>query len=390
MTVQKMKTLSPLLWNEENSFLSLIDQRALPYELKYIKIHSHNEMAEAIQDMVVRGAPAIGIAAAYGVVLAAQSLLANLDSKLQFKDKSLDLVGRLRSYFNQVDKLLRSTRPTAVNLMWALDRQKKVIKEALKKFSETQSLDKSNFESLEIAIFEKTLEEAKSIHQGDIDRCKKISEVGANYIKGKFAQRISEGKKLRIMTHCNAGALATGGYGTALGVVRKLHEEDLVEMIYSNETRPRQQGARLTVWELAYDQIPVTLVADTSSAHMMKEQMIDLVIVGSDRIAANGDLANKIGTYQLAISASYHDIPFYVAAPMSTVDMSLKSGGEIPIELRSSEEISHINAQPCTVIESLDGKSELGESSVGFYNPAFDVCPAALVEQIFTEDGLFA
>ena len=313
----------------------LLDQRLLPYEFKYVEISSYEEMAIAIKDMVVRGAPAIGIAAAFGMALAAK--------------KNEDL--------KNADEALRKTRPTAVNLMWALD--------------EIEKTDGS---------FSEILKKAEWILEDDISRCKRMGEVGAQYIKNKFPN-----KKLKVMTHCNAGALATGGYGTALGVIRSLHKEGLVEMVYADETRPRQQGARLTVWELAYDNIPVTLNTDNMAAHLMKEGLIDLVIVGSDRVAANGDAANKIGTYQLAISANYHHIPFYVAVPHSTVDMTLITGDEIPIEERDSKEVSHINNQTCTATEDLN--QDLGK--VNFVNPAFDVTPNALIEAIFTEDGLF-
>lgn len=361
---KEIKELSPIYWDENSKTVFIIDQRLLPNEFKYVEIKSCQEMAIAIKDMLLRGAPLIGIAAAFGMALAAQA------------EEDLD----------SADSLLRSTRPTAVNLMWALDRVQMVM----------EDLDLKNQDNPKEYAFESILNEAKYILQDDIERCKKIGEVGAKQIKEKFKSKIAKGEKLKIMTHCNAGALATGGYGTALGVVRKLHEENLVEMVFSNETRPRQQGSRLTVWELAYEHIPVTMNADTMSAHLMKEHTLDLVIVGADRIAANGDAANKIGTYQLAISAKHHDIPFYVAAPLSTVDKSISDGSHIPIEERCSTELSHINDGPCTItsenskLENYDlagTDHDLAEAK--FINPGFDVTPRELIEAIFTEEGLF-
>ncbi len=319
--------LKPLAWDELAESVKLIDQRLLPYQLKLVEITNVEAMAEAIKNMTLRGAPLIGIAAAYGMALAAK--------------QGYDL--------EKADLLLRSTRPTAVNLMWALD--------------QVQGL----------RSYEEILVKAHWILEDDIARCKAMSKVGADYIKNKFGI----GKKLRILTHCNAGALATGGYGTALGVIRTLHEEGLVEMVYADETRPRQQGARLTVWELANEGIPVTLNTDNMVAHLMKQGLIDLVITGADRITANGDAANKIGTYGLAIQAKYHHIPFYIAAPESTIDRSLKSGDQIIIEERDSSEVSHINGESCTAA-----------TGVCFVNPGFDVTPRELIEAIFTEEGL--
>jgi methylthioribose-1-phosphate isomerase len=338
MTKTQAKALNPIQWDNTKEIIRVLDQRLLPHEYKEIEISSYTEMAKAIKDMVLRGAPLIGIAAAYGMALAAKDG-ANLD---------------------EADKLLASTRPTAVNLMWALEEIKSI------RIKEEQNL------------YNRILEKAKWIHEDDINRCKKMSEHGAEFIKKKFAERISNNQKLRILTHCNAGALATGGYGTALGVIRKLDEEGLVEMVYSDETRPRQQGSRLTAWELAYEEIPVTMISDGMSAHCMKNQMIDLVIVGSDRITANGDVANKIGTYQVAISAKYHNIAFYVAAPESTIDRSLEHGNLIPIEERDVSELHTINGELVTA-----------SKGVAFFNPGFDVTPNELVEAIFTEHGVF-
>lgn len=323
----KTDELRPLIWNADKEIVKLIDQRALPYELKYIEISTPQEMAQAIKDMVLRGAPLIGIAAAYGMALAA----------------------KLGEDLSATDKLLRSTRPTAVNLMWALD--------------QVQGL--RNYQEI--------LAKAHWILEDDIARCKAMSKHAAEYIKTKHGK-----KKLRIMTHCNAGALATGGYGTALGVIRTLFQKGLVAMVYADETRPRQQGSRLTAWELAHDGIPVTLNTDNMAAHLMKQGLVDLVVTGADRITSNGDAANKIGTYGLAIVAKHHNVPFFVIAPESTVDRTLNSGNDIPIEERCYSEVSHINGESCTAAQG-----------VSFVNPGFDVTPRELIEAIFTENGLF-
>lgn len=336
------KSLSPIAWDSTSSTVKIIDQRLLPHELKWLTIKTPHEMAQAIRDMALRGAPLIGIAAAYGMAMAAE--------------QGLDLCA--------TDALLRKTRPTAVNLMWALNQIQAVI----------QGLTLTSRDELASKILQKAI----WIHQDDYKRCQSMSEVGANYIKAKFTNKIAQGHKLTVLTHCNAGALATGGYGTALGVIRKLHEENLIAMVYSDETRPRQQGSRLTAWELAYEGIPVTMLCDNMAAHCMKSQMIDFVVVGADRIAANGDAANKIGTLQVAISAKFFDVPFYVAAPESTVDKSISNGSQIPIEERDASEVHTINGELVTA-----------KSGVQFFNPGFDVTPSELIEAIFTENGLF-
>lgn len=351
ITEKKVKELRPLRWNSEKNFVEVIDQRLLPYELKWIEIKNSEEMAFAIKDMIIRGAPLIGIGAAYGMVMACRD----------------------GGDMDKVDEMLRSTRPTAVNLMWALDECKKVIYQ--------YGLDKNTCNPSECSdsglgsdLYKLLLQKAHWILEDDIERCKAMSKVGANYIKEKYGSD----KKFNVLTHCNAGALATGGYGTALGVIRELHKEGMLEMVYSDETRPRQQGSRLTVWELAYDDIPVTMISDNMAAHTMKAGKIDLVVTGSDRITANGDAANKIGTYQVAIAAKHHEIPFFVAAPHSTIDMSLEHGDLIPIEERDVKELHTINNE---LVTTLDG--------VEFYNPGFDVTPRELIEAIFTEQGLF-
>jgi methylthioribose-1-phosphate isomerase len=333
MIVNKTSQLSPLLWDDQRQIAKVIDQRLLPYELKYLEINTVEQMANAIKEMLVRGAPLIGIAAAFGMVLAAKN--------------NNDLLN--------ADKILRSTRPTAVNLMWALDEMQAILKMA-------KLDDKKN-------IFERLLQKALWIQEDDLARCKAIGEQGLALLS-KFK------KKLRIMTHCNAGALATAGYGTALGVVRSLFANNLLEIVYANETRPRQQGARLTVWELDYDGIPVILNTDNMAGYLMQQGLIDAVIVGADRITANGDVANKIGTYSLAVLAKYHRIPFYVAAPKSTFDYSIQNGSEIVIEQRSSIEVTHINGINCSV------------ENIACVNPAFDTSPRDLITAIITEDGV--
>ena len=372
-------TIKPLTWNEDKELVEVIDQRLLPAEFKIIEITSSEEMAFAIKDMIIRGAPLIGVGAAFGMALAAKS----------------------GEDFCEADKLLRGTRPTAVNLHWALDQIQEVLKSCELDDRET--------------IYKKILAKAKWILEDDIERCFRMSEHAANYIKENIFNRLLEklpdarlarnvkaeltpssmmtshdernaadgtlqlvARKLKIITHCNAGALATGGYGTALGVIRTLAAENLIEIVYVDETRPRQQGARLTAWELAHDGIPATLVTDNMAAHIMKVHDVDCVIVGSDRITANGDAANKIGTYGLAIIAKHHNVPFFVIAPESTVDRSLSHGDLIPIEERHHEEVSHINGKSCTAAKG-----------VGFFNPGFDVTPHELIEKIFTENGAF-
>ena len=334
--MNRKQELKAIFWCEENNSVKVIDQRLLPYEYRYVEINSVEAMAEAISSMLLRGAPLIGIAAAYGMALAAQST----------QDLAL------------ADALLRKTRPTAVNLNWALDEIQSVIR--------TQGASH-------------ILSHAKWIHADDIERCKQISELGASYIQNKFQAKTQSGRGLRVMTHCNAGALATGGYGTALGVIRSLHSRALIDRVFVNETRPRQQGARLTAWELVYEKIPATLICDNMAAHIMRSENIDLIITGADRIARNGDTANKIGTYALAIIAKHQGIPFYVAAPMSTFDMSIQDASGIIIEERNPEEVLYINGGICSTDSKL----------LSVRNPAFDVTDNKLIGEIFTEEGLY-
>jgi methylthioribose-1-phosphate isomerase len=292
-------------------------------------------VAEAIKDMVVRGAPAIGITAAYGVVIAAKIHIEKSPDNWQTTIQA------------DLETLARS-RPTAVNLIWAVERMRQVITRS--------SVDPLNT----------LLAEAKCIHDEDIAANKTMGEFGAQLIENPCG----------VLTHCNTGSLATGGYGTALGVIRSAYAVNKITSVYADETRPWLQGARLTAWELVKDQIPVTLIVEGAASHLMKQGKVSWVIVGSDRIAANGDVANKIGTYQLAVSAKYHGVKFMVVAPTSTVDLNIAGGDDIPIEARSPQEVL-----------SMGGKT-VAANGAQAWNPAFDVTPAALVDAIVTEKGV--
>ena len=334
--------IRPITW--ENGKSKMLDQTVIPYEYKYVEISTGDEMFDAIRNMIVRGAPAIGIGGAQGIVLYAQEAVIsgnfNNDNIEEFKKWLIDKAN-----------YMATSRPTAVNLMWACDEQKKVIENSS---SDIQGLIKE--------LTDKAIE----IELDDIKRCKAMGDYGAEVVP----------KGARILTHCNAGALATGGYGTALGVVRSAFAKDNTVQVFADETRPRQQGARLTTFELAMDGIPVTLITDGMCSYFMSKGMIDMVVVGADRIAANGDTANKIGTYTVAIAAKYHNVPFYVAAPLSTIDTSIATGAEIPIEERSREEVTHINGK---IICS---------DKVHVINPGFDVTPNELITGIITEKGI--
>ncbi len=320
--------------------VQLLDQTLLPNQVHYHLITTAKQMADAIVTMLVRGAPAIGIAGAYGTVLSAREYFASDLSVEAMKLKILDDV-----------RMLSQTRPTAVNLFWALDEMQTVL---------AGSYD--NAADLLNALTEK----ARQIHREDWEACQKMGDYGATVVP----------KGAGIITHCNAGALATGGYGTALGVIRSAFANDTTIRVYADETRPRLQGARLTTWELIEDGIPVTLVSDNMSGILMQSGKIDMVVVGADRITANGDTANKIGTYNLALIAHAHGVPFYVAAPLSTIDRSMKTGAEIPIEERDASEISTLNGELICA------------KGVSFYNPAFDVTPAKYIAGIITEKGI--
>lgn len=334
----KIKTIE---WIKEKNVSRMVDQLVIPYEYKLVEIGTSDEIFDAIKTMVVRGAPAIGIAGAHGLALAAIELSKTINDKNEF-------LKRLK----EKAEFLKSARPTAVNLMWAVDRQYNHIKDA----------DETIEQMVQMLI-----ENGIEMENEDIEVNKKIGDFGAEVVPKKGAT---------ILTHCNAGALATVGYGTALGVVRSAFAKDNTVQVFADETRPRQQGARITTFELVMDNIPVTLITDGMSGHFMSKGMIDMVVVGADRIAANGDTANKIGTYNLAIVANYHNVPFYIAAPLSTIDTAIESGKEIPIEERSHEEVTHIN-----------GKSVCAEG-VKVINPGFDVTPHELIKGIITEKGI--
>jgi len=325
-----------LAW--ENDALRLIDQTQLPERYVHIECTDVETTAEAIESLRVRGAPAIGVAAAYGVVIGAQEVLAAKG------DFSAGLGAA-------VDRLAR-TRPTAVNLFWALARMREVI-----------SAQEGHAPE---AVRDALLEEARRIHEEDREVCRRIGKHGATLL----------GERATVLTHCNAGGLATADYGTALAVVYAATEAGKEVAVYADETRPLLQGSRLTAWELQQSGIEVTVICDNMSATVLRQRRIDCVVVGSDRIAANGDVANKIGTYGLAIIAREHGVPFYVAAPLSTVDMSLATGDLIPIEERRPEEITHGFGR------------RTAPEGVGVYNPAFDVTPARLVDAIVTECGV--
>lgn len=328
----------PVYWYQDH--VRLIDQTRLPQEYGVVEISRSDDMALAIKTMIVRGAPAIGVAAAYGLYLGAREIQATQREPFL-------------AQLEQVAQKLKATRPTAVNLFWAIDRTLKIARQTL------GSVD---------YIKEAILQAAHTIREEDIETCQAIGEAGLTVLPQPPGQ-------LRLLTHCNAGALATAGYGTALGVVRSAWREGRLERVYADETRPRMQGAKLTTWECVQEGIPVTLITDNMAAHCMKQGMIDAVVVGADRIAANGDAANKIGTYSVALIARAHNIPFYVAAPLSTIDFSLSTGSQIPIEERDPEEVYQI------------GDTRICPPGVEFYNPAFDVTPAELITAIITEHG---
>jgi methylthioribose-1-phosphate isomerase len=317
----------------KDSKVYMIDQRVLPLEEKFIEHSDYREVAKSIKDMVVRGAPAIGVSAAMGIALG----VLNMDTADNYEEA-----------FKKIVDTISTTRPTAVNLFWAVERMKKVF---------------NQYKKNPALLKEKMVEEAIAIDKEDVEINKKIGANGQVLLKTDQT----------VLTHCNAGALATAGYGTALGVIRAAVENNKKINVVADETRPYLQGARLTVWELQQDNIPVKLITDNMAGYMMAKGVINAVIVGADRIASNGDTANKIGTYSVAILAHYHKIPFYVAAPVSTIDFSLESGEQIPIEERSKEEVIHFMNQ----------RTARPETEV--FNPAFDVTPHHLISAIITE-----
>jgi len=326
-------TIRAVEW--QDGVLKLIDQRLLPAQREVLSYRHAADVAVAIKDMVVRGAPAIGVTAAYGVVLAAQECYAR--SRASWKSDILEPLG-----------LLRRSRPTAVNLFWALDRMDRVIAQ----------LHDDPVPTL--------LAEARAIHEEDIVANRRMGDLGAALMEEPGC----------VLTHCNTGSLATGGYGTALGVIRSAWCEGRIKHVYADETRPWLQGARLTAWELVQDSIPVTLIVEGAAASLMRQGEVKWVIVGADRITANGDVANKIGTYGLAVMAKYHGVKFMVVAPSTTVDMSLATGEEIPIEARPEEEVLCLGTQ------------RVAANGARAWNPSFDMTPASLIDAIVTERGV--
>ena len=330
------ENIETLRWNEDH--FEMIDQRILPAEFEYISYTTANQVADGIRDMVVRGAPAIGCAAAYGVALAA----------LNLQDASSDEFNR---GMEDAFEVLAQSRPTAINLFWAIDRMRLVMNSA-------------QGSSKEIANI--LLDEAHEIKREDIEINRAMGKNGA--------ELLDDGA--RVLTHCNAGALATAGHGTALGVFRSAVEAGKKISVIADETRPFLQGARLTAWEMVQENIPVTLISDNMSGHLMSHGEIDAIVVGTDRVAGNGDVANKIGTYMVAVLAKRHNIPFYVACPLSTIDRSITSGKDIPIEERPEDEVT--GYRDC----------QWAAKGVKVRNPAFDVTPADLVTGLITEKGV--
>ena len=319
----------------------MIDQRKLPASEVYVTCKTANEVAKAIKTMVIRGAPAIGVAAAMGIAVGMTRSRAT--GTKQFTTE-----------FQKTCELMAGTRPTAVNLFWAIERMKKAFAAAA---HDGQSVDE---------IKRKLVAEARAIHDEDVQSCRTMGAHGATLVPSSA----------RILTHCNAGALATAGYGTALGVIRAAAEQGKTIAVLADETRPFLQGARLTAWELVRDGIDTTVITDNMAGAMMRLGHVDLVVVGADRIAANGDVANKIGTYSVAVLAKEHGIPFYVAAPLSTVDLNTPDGSGIPIEERNEREVTHV------------GANRLTPEGARIRNPAFDVTPSQYVTAIITERGI--
>jgi len=323
--------------------LELIDQRRLPNEFEILRIRSVEQLYEAIKTLAVRGAPALGVAAAYGPLLALHWL-----SPGESPGEAMDHVLKACDY-------LASSRPTAVNLSWALDRVRARARGAASEAGAT-------VEKLQEAI----LAEANAIWAEDVEMCRRIGENGEKFIEDGFG----------VLTHCNAGALATAGQGTALSVLFEAHKKGRRFEVYADETRPLLQGSRLTAWELQQAGIKTTVICDNMAGFLMRQGKIQAVITGADRIAANGDTANKIGTYSVSVLARHHAIPFYIAAPSSTFDLSLASGEEIPIEQREASEVTWI------------GDKHIAPENIGVYNPAFDVTPARNIDAIITERGV--
>jgi len=333
---EQQTVLQTVAW--KGGKVRLIDQTALPERLSYIELGDWRDVAQAIRTMVVRGAPAIGVAAGLGMALGARGIIA--ESREAFMRR-----------MEQIAETFRAARPTAINLFWAVDRMLGVIERT-----------EGNIVDIKDALISEALEMLRE----DIEANRRLGRHGAELLENGAT----------VLTHCNAGALACVGYGTALGVIRAAIEDGKAVRVYVDETRPRLQGMKLTAWELREDGIPCTIITDSMAAVLMRDAKIDCVIVGADRIAANGDVANKIGTYNAAVIASHHRVPFYVAAPFSSIDMSLPDGGRIPIEERETVEMTHIEG------------IRIAPEDVPVWNPAFDITPHSLVSAIITERGV--
>jgi methylthioribose-1-phosphate isomerase len=331
--------LPTITWDDGH--VVMVDQRKLPGQEIYVRCKTPTDVARAIKTMVIRGAPAIGVAAAMGIALAARRSKATGTKQL-----AVDVT--------KASELLASTRPTAVNLFWAIERMKNAFATGVRAGESVDEL-RARLDA-----------EATAIHDSDLESCKQMGRLGAEVVPDNA----------RILTHCNAGALATAGYGTALGVIRAAAERGKVMQVFADETRPFLQGARLTAWELVRDRVPTTVITEGMAAPLMRRGDVDLVVVGADRIAANGDVANKIGTYSVALLAHAHGIPFYVAAPISTIDLATADGDAIPIEQRHAREVSHL------------GTTRLTPEGASIWNPAFDITPARLITGIITERGI--
>ena len=331
--------LPTIEWNDGT--VVMIDQRKLPAKEVYVHCKTPRQVAKAIKTMVIRGAPAIGVAAAMGLALGVHRSKATGTQELAAE-------------FYKVCDLLAETRPTAVNLFWAIDRMKGVFSEAARGGSAPEEL-----KALMLA-------EARQVESEDVESCRTLGSYGSEVVPDGG----------HVLTHCNAGALATGGYGTALGVIRAAVAHGKRVGVFADETRPFLQGARLTAWELCRDGIETTVITDSMAGPLMREGKVDVVVVGADRIAANGDVANKIGTYTVAVLAKTHGVPFYVAAPVSTVDLATADGTDIPIEERDEREVTHV------------GSTRIAPAGAGIWNPAFDVTPYGLIAGIITDQGI--
>ena len=331
--------LPTIEWNDGT--VVMIDQRKLPSKEVYVHCKTPRQVAKAIKTMVIRGAPAIGVAAAMGLALGVHRSKATGTQELAAE-------------FYKVCDLLAETRPTAVNLFWAIDRMKGVFSEAARGGSAPEEL-----KALMLA-------EARQVESEDVESCRTLGSYGSEVVPDGG----------HVLTHCNAGALATGGYGTALGVIRAAVAHGKRVGVFADETRPFLQGARLTAWELCRDGIETTVITDSMAGPLMREGKVDVVVVGADRIAANGDVANKIGTYTVAVLAKTHGVPFYVAAPVSTVDLATADGTDIPIEERDEREVTHV------------GSTRMAPAGASIWNPAFDVTPHGLIAGIITDQGI--